>query len=49
MAPDSAVSIQGGVVDRGRFPPGLNIGGGGDGSSEVDGRTRHPVIGGRWW
>jgi hypothetical protein len=49
MVPDSAVSIQDGIVDRGWFPPGLDTGGGGDGSGEVDGGRRHLVIGGRWW
>jgi hypothetical protein len=49
MVPDSMVPIQVGVIDRGRFPPGLDIGGGGDGSGEVDGGSRHLVIGGRWW
>jgi hypothetical protein len=49
VAPDSTVPIQGGVIDRGGFPPGLDIGGGSDGSGEVDGGARHLVIGGRWW
>jgi hypothetical protein len=49
VAPDSAESIQSGVVDRGGFPPGLDKGGGGDGSGEMDGGARHVVISGRWW
>jgi hypothetical protein len=46
MALDSTVSIQVGVVDRGGFPLGLDIGSGGDGSGEVHGGARHV---GRWW
>jgi hypothetical protein len=49
MAPDSAVSIQVGIIDGGGFPPGLDKSSGGDGSGEVDGGARHLVIGGRWW
>jgi hypothetical protein len=43
MALDDAVSIQVGVIDGGRFPLGLNIGGG-DGSGKVDGRRHWD-----WW
>jgi hypothetical protein len=49
MAPDSAVSIQVRIIDGGGFPPSLGIGGGGNGSGEVDNGARHLVIGGRWW
>jgi hypothetical protein len=49
MVPDSTVLIQGGIINRGRFPPDLDKGGGGDGSGKVDGGARHLVMGGRWW
>jgi hypothetical protein len=48
VALDDVVPIQVRVIDGGRFPLGLDIGGGGDGSGKVDG-GRHVVIGERWW
>jgi hypothetical protein len=44
MAPNDAVPIQVGVIDGGRLPLSLDIGGGGDGSGKVD-SGRHDG----WW